>query len=179
MPRARTDSSFIGERYGRLTIESVEYRRGRVPYVNCVCDCGNRTVVSYYGLRKGSSQSCGCLRKDVQRARYLAGNGPSNKTHGQNGSPTYNSWRGMMERCYNTSHVRYQHYGGRGIIVCERWHSFENFIADMGERPSGLTLDRKDNDGNYTPENCRWVNYKTQARDKQRNEKGRFTNVKR
>jgi hypothetical protein len=79
-------------------------------------------------------------------------------------TPTYCSWRAMKGRCNHVSNNRYYAYGARGIKVCARWmQSFENFLKDMGERPSGMTLDRKDNDGDYTPKNCRWADAKTQA----------------
>lgn len=79
-------------------------------------------------------------------------------------SPTYRSWRSMKTRCLNKNHNYYWRYGGRGITICKRWlHSFENFLADMGERPDGLTLDRKNNNGNYTPKNCFWATRKHQS----------------
>ena len=88
------------------------------------------------------------------------------KTHGHtsNGryTPTYQSWKAMWRRCTNPNHKAYHHYGGRGIRICTRWKSFESFLGDMGERPKGLMLDRKNNDGDYTPGNCRWVTQKVQ-----------------
>lgn len=92
--------------------------------------------------------------------------------HGHTGrnwkSPTYYSWSKMKERCLNPNHEKYSNYGGRGIKVCERWMSFENFLADMGERPYGKTLDRKEVNGNYEPENCRWATAKQQRRNQRK-----------
>ena len=89
--------------------------------------------------------------------------------HGLRGTSAYVSWRGMMARCNNPGDTGYANYGGRGIRVCERWHRFINFYADMGERPAGLTLDRKDTDGGYTPENCRWASHAEQVRNQRSN----------
>lgn len=92
-----------------------------------------------------------------------------NTKHGYFGTPTYNSWAAMRQRCEYPSHIEYKRYGARGIKVCERWHKFENFLADMGERPEGTTIDRKESDGDYTPDNCRWATKLVQANNSRSN----------
>lgn len=93
-----------------------------------------------------------------------------NTTHGMSGTRVYQVWASMIKRCENPAEKNYRHYGGRGIRVCDRWrHSFEAFIADMGERPDGMTLDRVNVDGNYEPGNCRWATYAEQSRNTRRN----------
>lgn len=126
---------------------------------NCRCDCGAEMIVRGGDLR--SRHSLRCLRCHQ-----------GNLQHGHNRtarrSPTYQSWVGMLTRCTNPNSTKYQDYGGRGIAVCERWLTFDNFLADMGERPVGKTIDRMNNDGNYEPGNCRWATDAEQRANKRR-----------
>lgn len=152
-----------GERIGRLTV--VAYEPESRGYL-CRCDCGKDTVVQTTSLTRGTTQSCGCLARDVARERRTHGH---SRARGGRPSHTYKTWQAMRQRCTNPQSAKWDQYGGRGIEVCGRWQTFENFLADMGERPEGMTLDRIDGDGNYEPRNCRWADAATQSNNRTKN----------
>ncbi len=149
-----------GQRFGRLVV--VELAARRPVRWNCTCDCGNTSVVAANCLRSGNTKSCGC-------GQAKAGEENGWFRHGYCRTPTYQSWCNAYQRCTNTNNQKWEQYGGRGIKICERWRSFESFLADMGEKPRGATLDRIDVDGHYEPGNCRWATQYTQQNNRSNN----------
>lgn len=150
-----------GKRFGRLLAVAPDERSvAGFTRWRCLCDCGNTTVVHTAALNDEHTRSCGCLleesRRKVEHGHARAGR----KT------PTYYSWMDMHSRCRNRRHQDFADYGGRGITVCERWKKFEHFLADMGERPAGGTIERNNVHRGYEPKNCRWASRKDQSRNR-------------
>jgi hypothetical protein len=138
-----------GKRFGRLSVIEKVAGPSKATFYKCTCDCGVTKNIRSVSLRNGDTQSCGCIRQEQMRAEQT--------THGLYGSPTYRSWRAMIIRCTNSKHRQFKDYGGRGITVCSDWlTSFESFLASVGIRPEGKTLDRENTNGNYEPSNCKW-----------------------
>lgn len=161
----------IGDRFGRLRIIGFGKKGRRVVHAVCQCDCGEITASAMTNLKRGKTISCGCYRSE-QKAEQMR---RVKTKHNLSRHPLYKVWKGMMERCYNKTHIHYESYGGRGITVCDQWLSLTSFVSDMGASyVSGLTLDRSDNDLGYSKENCRWVPMSVQNRNRRNNRKITF-----
>jgi hypothetical protein len=148
-----------GHKYGRLSVVRLH---GRTQHGDkrwlCRCDCGNEKIVQGNNLRNQHTMSCGCLNTETHT------------THGMYHTKIYKVWHGMKSRCVNRSHSAWEYYGGRGVEICQKWMDFEGFYEDMGcSYKDGLTIDRRNNDGNYCKKNCRWVPQEAQKRNTRHN----------
>ncbi len=149
-----------GIQFGRLhVLEPVENFGGPRKW-KCVCNCGKIVEVRGSHMTAGATKSCGCFSADATKARST--------THGQSHkTPEYKTWVNIRARCCDPKHISFKYYGAKGIQVCKRWDSFENFFSDMGVRPSkDHSIDRTENDGNYEPNNCRWATESEQQSNK-------------
>lgn len=163
----RKYKDLTGMKFGRLTVIGIDDRGTRKAYWNCICDCGNAKSVRSDSLQSGAIKSCGCIKKEQDKVNLI-----KNHKHKQSGTRLYKIWQGIKRRCYNVHDSRYHRYGGRGITVCDEWKDdFSVFYewAIANGYSDELTIDRKNNDGNYTPDNCKWADAKEQCNNRSTN----------
>jgi hypothetical protein len=171
-----------GKRFGRLVAQwpvGIKQRgktKAGTVYWLCSCDCGQLKITSGHNLRTSDTQSCGCLALQLSQKRIKHGFNRRRKPM----HPLYWTWKAMLGRCSNPANASYPYYGGRGVVVCERWrpenNGFKSFIDDMGNRPLNATLDRRNVNGNYCPENCQWSTAKEQIANRRKFCLDRFSN---
>jgi hypothetical protein len=163
--QTKVRSDLTGQRFGRWTVIGRHGGPGQSRTLwLCRCDCGTEKPAEGSALKGGLSRSCGCLRLELMATRCITHGNAKVGRH----TREYRIWQSMLNRCRRPQDISYKYYGGRGIRVCERWASFEDFLADMGPIPAPLSIDRVDNDGHYEPGNCRLATPKEQASNKRK-----------
>lgn len=148
----------VGQKFGRLLVQSRSASRGGKSMWACICDCGKSVDVCGTNMTLGVTKSCGCLISEFAKSAFT--------THGMSKTRTYRIWRDMINRCHYEKYPERHLYGGRGIVVCDKWRaSFDAFLVDMGVAPGWGSIDRINSNGNYEPSNCRWATASEQARN--------------
>ncbi len=172
--KSTSDKSLVGKKFGRLTIISLPAIRNGKNRVMCRCDCGNIKELDFYNVKYLHSSSCGCYgRERILESKLKHGEARDGKM-----TLEYGRWLNMKSRVLNPKSIQFMDYGGRGIKICSRWlNSFPNFLEDMGRCPDGCSIDRKDNNGDYSPENCRWSTRIEQGRNRRNNHLIEFNGV--
>lgn len=152
-----------GRKFGRLTPlyrvpNETTPKKAAIITWKCRCDCGIEKAIGAAALKSSNTKSCGCQKTESSTALLT--------THGKTGSGVHNSWSNMRKRCLDSNYRFYRNYGGLGIRICDRWMKFENFLEDMGDRPAGKSIERRENNGNYEPGNCFWATMRQQCVNK-------------